>query len=69
MRRGASDVDLAKFTQLNILRVWEANERIAKKLQRTTQDSEATWADRDWMQNYYGLPYSQIILGQFQRSS
>jgi membrane dipeptidase len=57
MRRGASEEDLAKFTQLNILRVWEANEKIAKRLQKTTKPSEATWVDREWRQNYYGLPY------------
>lgn len=59
MRRGASEEDLAKFTQLNILRVWEENERIAKRLQKVRKPSEATWADRIWKQNYYGLPYSE----------
>lgn len=58
MRRGASDADLAKLAGLNILRVWEENERIAARLQRQ-RPSEATWLDRVWKQNYYGLPFSK----------
>ncbi|TFL00742.1 dipeptidyl aminopeptidase [Pterulicium gracile] len=57
MRRGASDADLAKLAGLNILRVWEENERIAKRLQRQRRENEATWSDRLWKQNYYGLPF------------
>lgn len=64
MRRGASEEDLAKFTQLNILRVWEENERIAKRLQKTRKPSEMTWPDRIWRQNYYGLPYSMSLLSE-----
>lgn len=58
-RRGATEEDLAKFTQLNILRVWEANEKIARQLQKKSLPSEAYWSDRIWRQNYYGLPYSE----------
>jgi hypothetical protein len=62
MRRGATEEDLAKFTQLNILRVWEENERIAKRLEKIRKPSEMTWSDRVWKQNYYGLPYSEWLV-------
>ena len=65
MRRGASDDDLAKFAGLNILRVWEENERRAKVLRKLTPESEATWHSRVWVQNYYGLPYSEWQLSIF----
>lgn len=69
MRRGASEEDLAKFTQLNTLRVWEENERIAKRLQKTRQPSEMTWSDRVWRQNYYGLPYSELYAAMLASQS
>lgn len=67
MRRGASDADLAKLAGLNILRVWEENERIAKRLQRQRRENEATWSDRLWKQNYYGLPFSEYLDSSFKR--
>jgi membrane dipeptidase len=46
-RRGWTDEDLAKLAGGNILRVLRENEAVAKRLQATTQPSEATIAELD----------------------